>query len=287
MTSNNQPLEGNEQDNGSVIANAQFENAPKPDAIGRIHLGVQEGTALVFLLAGVFLLLCLVSYHPDDPGWSHIGETQLVSNWLGQVGAKLADACFSLFGVVAYFLPMFFLSHTYKTVIRRDRSNVIDAKMIAVRTFGFIFSVLSACALATMHFVETGVNSAGGIFGLFASQEAMHALGVLGTTMIYFVALLAGLTFSLGISWLNLIDRVGELTINVAKWFAQKIRQYRLKKQEAKKQQSALEQRKSNVEIRVAQQPIRKEPPRIAPIKPKAEKSVRIEKEKQTALDLF
>ena len=131
---------------------------------------------------------------------SHIGETQLVSNWLGQVGAKLSDACFSLFGVVAYFFPLLFLSHTYRTVIRRDRSNQIDFKMVAVRTLGAIISVISACALATMHFIETGVNSAGGIFGLFASQNALQALGVLGTTMIYFVLLLAGLTFSLGVS---------------------------------------------------------------------------------------
>jgi len=258
--------------------------------INRIHLGIQEGTALVFLLAGVFLLLCLVSYHPDDPGWAYIGDTQLVHNWLGKVGAKLADACFSLFGVVAFLFPLFFLSHTYQSVIRRNRSHRINFKMVGLRALGAIVSVLSACALATMHFLETNVHSAGGIFGLFASQDALQALGVLGTTMIYFVLLLAGLTLSLGVSWLNLIDTVGEWTINVGKWFAQKFRNYRLKKQEIKKQKTALEQRKSNVEIieiRIAQQPKRKEPPRIAPVKPKAEKSIRKEKEKQTALDLF
>ncbi|BCE01026.1 DNA translocase FtsK [Marinicellulosiphila megalodicopiae] len=253
----------------------------------RIELGIQEGSALIFLLAGVFLFLCLVSYDANDPGWSHIGDSQIVQNWLGSFGAKLSDACFSLFGVVSYLFPFLFLSHTFQTVILRNRSGQIDFKMVALRALGGGVAVLSACALATMHFIETNVNSSGGILGLASSQGALSTLGVLGTTMIYFVLLLAGLTLSLGISWLNVIDKTGDITIGIAKWFAQKIRSYRLKRVEINNQKTALEQRKSNVEIRIAEQPKRKEPPRIAPLKPKAEKSVRIELEKQSPLDLF
>ena len=112
MTSNNQPLEDQTPDQHAVIT--------------RIHLGLKEGSALVFLLAGVFLFLCLISYHPEDPGWSHIGETQLVNNWLG----KSALSCLMPVSVYLALWLISFRCFFYRILIKRCLNVIVVIKSI-------------------------------------------------------------------------------------------------------------------------------------------------------------
>ncbi len=56
---------------------------------------------VVMLALCVFLLLALFSYHPADPGWSYQGPETDVRNWMGPVGAWLADVLYSLLGASA------------------------------------------------------------------------------------------------------------------------------------------------------------------------------------------
>ncbi|HST45364.1 MAG TPA: DNA translocase FtsK 4TM domain-containing protein, partial [Luteimonas sp.] len=61
--------------------------------------------AIVPLL--LYLLVCLVTFAPTDPGWSHSGSiTAPLENAGGRVGAWIADVLLYLFGYVAYLLPI-------------------------------------------------------------------------------------------------------------------------------------------------------------------------------------
>ena len=68
----------------------------------------REGAAIVLLAVCVFLLLSLFSYASSDPGWSHSGPDQSIANWMGPVGAWLADVLYSLFGASALWWPGMF-----------------------------------------------------------------------------------------------------------------------------------------------------------------------------------
>jgi len=56
----------------------------------------------------LYLLVCLATYSPDDPGWSTAagGVTAPLSNAGGPVGAWIADVLLYLTGYVAYLLPL-------------------------------------------------------------------------------------------------------------------------------------------------------------------------------------
>ena len=67
---------------------------------------VKEGFLLLTLLAALFLLFALGSYHHQDPSWSHAIAYQPVMNLTGRVGAWLADFFLYIFGLSAYFFPL-------------------------------------------------------------------------------------------------------------------------------------------------------------------------------------
>src|SRR5690606_13773936 len=64
--------------------------------------------ALIFIAPFLlYLLVCLSTYSPDDPGWSNAGSvTAPLHNAGGYIGARLADVLLSLTGYVAYVLPI-------------------------------------------------------------------------------------------------------------------------------------------------------------------------------------
>ncbi len=57
---------------------------------------------------GVFLLLALLGYHPDDPGIGQTGAEGL-RNFTGLVGAYLASLLFQLLGLTAFLIPLYLL----------------------------------------------------------------------------------------------------------------------------------------------------------------------------------
>src|SRR5690606_9288415 len=55
----------------------------------------------------VYLLVCLVTYSPQDPGWSNSGSlTGPLETAGGKVGAWTAGMLLGLFGHVAFVLPL-------------------------------------------------------------------------------------------------------------------------------------------------------------------------------------
>jgi S-DNA-T family DNA segregation ATPase FtsK/SpoIIIE len=58
--------------------------------------------AIIFLAAGIFLAICLLSYNPKDPAMNATSNVEQVRNLGGIVGAYIADALFTVFGISAY-----------------------------------------------------------------------------------------------------------------------------------------------------------------------------------------
>ena len=74
------------------------------------HKRLREAGFLLLLPLAIYLLACLVSYAPADPGWSHVGDPERgIRNFGGAFGAWIADLAFYLLGVVAYALPLLLL----------------------------------------------------------------------------------------------------------------------------------------------------------------------------------
>lgn len=79
------------------------------DAAGFLDLlrrpWAQDMVAAGWFLAAMGVLLCLASFHPDDPSYFFYHPTMLVQNVGGLLGATLAEGLLQVFGMAGYLVP--------------------------------------------------------------------------------------------------------------------------------------------------------------------------------------
>ncbi|MBV9772064.1 MAG: DNA translocase FtsK 4TM domain-containing protein, partial [Bryobacterales bacterium] len=93
---------------------------------------LNEAGGLVCLFAGLFLVLSLVSYHPQDPSWNSVSGATHAHNLTGLAGSHIADFCFQLLGLTAFSIPVLLWLLAWKWI----RSKPIQAA--TVKVFGSV-----------------------------------------------------------------------------------------------------------------------------------------------------
>ena len=69
----------------------------------------REIKGVVCLSLALFLLLCLFSYHPQDPSFTHfVVSSQATHNFTGKAGSYTADSLIRLLGISSLLFPFFF-----------------------------------------------------------------------------------------------------------------------------------------------------------------------------------
>ncbi len=111
----------------------------------------EAGMLLSFALAGYFLV-AMSSYDVQDPSWSHSGSNSEISNFGGTAGAWIADLSFYLFGFLAFLMPAMLIYNGMILVKTRDLSAEDRYQMLVIRWSGFVLTLISGCALASLHF---------------------------------------------------------------------------------------------------------------------------------------
>ncbi|WP_369335754.1 DNA translocase FtsK 4TM domain-containing protein [Halomonas sp. ND22Bw] len=173
---------------------------------------MREGVVILLLAGCVFLLLALYSFRPDDPGWSRSGPETEVANWMGRIGAWLADVLYSLFGVSALWWPGM-LGFAAWWLIRAGQVRLEwDATSLAVRSGGLMLLLLGSTTLGALHFYDPESllpYGAGGILGEGLVGALLPLVGAGGTALLSLVAILCGVPLFSGWSWLTIMDELG------------------------------------------------------------------------------
>ncbi len=247
---------------------------------------VREGTLIVCFLLALFLLIALLSYSPNDPGFTTTGSGNLINNSVGVYGAWIADILLHLLGYLAYSVPALLSYKVYTSFRESQLESAFSWPLFGLRSLGFFLLTISACGLATLHFeiAEDLPYLAGGVVGSLVIDLSTPVLAALGTTLLLFAIFLFGLTITATISWLKVIDRVGAWTISGSSWIVIKFQKWIDNKNQERATKERLETRKKVLDIHIEKEKKRAPPTIKALPKKNLAKSLRVEKERQGTL---
>jgi len=162
----------------------------------------------------LIMLLALLTFNSNDPGWSHTGTGVRIENSIGRAGAWFADVFFYLLGYMAYLLPV--ILGVYGWTLFRDKSLSDDdyQPFAFVRIIGFVLMLAAAAGLADLHFgVAEGAlphgTFGGGVIGTATAWKLVAILKPLGTTLVLLPLFFGSLTLAIGTSWLQVIETMG------------------------------------------------------------------------------
>ena len=240
--------------------------------------------AALIALGGVslFVLIALWSQHPADPGWSHTGTSTVIHNQGGLVGAWIADIALYLFGQFAYLLPLMVVFSAWVVYREGAEDFFADYFHMSVRFVGFVVTLVTGCGLFWVR--ASGVlaelpHDSGGILGHVIGSAAFGGFGVTGGCLLLIVAFLTGFTLFTNLSWLWLMDTLGDYALRLWDWAGLRrddFMDYRRGWQAKRQRVATVKEEIEKIEQRA---PTRIEPRIVAP--PPSE---RVERERQEAL---
>jgi len=261
------------------VARAEAKRGPSAQA-AIVARGLRESALWIFGALALILFVALASYDRADPAFSSTGQDGPVTNLIGPFGAWLSDLFFVLFGAPAFLFPVMLGLAGWVFYRERTSREPIDRRALGMRGAGFVLALATSCGLATLHFSGASFpNTAGGMLGALLGDGLDAALGFLGATLLLLAVWLGSVALFTGISWLEIMDRVGQGVLAAIGWVRERA--------------STARDVKAGREVKQARQEVVREeqkkaaerkPPKIEAPAPKVEKSDRVEKEKQVPM---
>jgi len=243
---------------------------------------IRETGLYALAAVAVYLLISLWTYNPSDRSWSHSGFGSGVANAGGRAGAWISDIFFNLFGYVAYLFPVLALVAAWRMFMSRSDPNPSDIRHKVLAWSGFGLTILGACGLASLHFARAAADlpfKSGGAVGQVFGGGLEAIFSFVGATIFLLTLFLSGVTLFTGLSWLRVMDLVGEWSLEFADraryWISSLVdyvvglRAKRVRRETVAVEKKILE---------------RHTPPRIEPVIKQPPKSERVEREKQVPL---
>ena len=156
------------------------------------HSRANEVLAIVLLAVAVLVFLCLVSFNQSDPTFN-TASSQKVQNWIGVVGANLAELLMTVVGLTAYLFPALMALiawRVFKSESLRPRVS---------RTIGFALFVAAISGLASL------VGWQGGLVGGLFSYYSVYLLSKIGAGILMVTVLIAATLVISNVSFAGVI----------------------------------------------------------------------------------
>lgn len=268
---------------GGVLAQSRDNTKAKGAFAYHLDRTLREGAMLLLAALALFLLFALLTYHGGDPGWSYSGPAGPVHNAGGVAGAWFADFVLYLFGYMAYLFPLLAGWGGWIATRPRPAGEPANWPLVALRASGFVLTTITGSSLARLHFVDASLQvplSAGGVLGEVAGNALVAMFSFYGATLFLCALLLVGITLATGLSWLQVMETTGRLTLQLIdrigdgyEWSRETLAGWRARQTRAR---SVTEER-PKMQRRAARR-------RIEPSVQRVEVSERAEREKQVPL---
>jgi S-DNA-T family DNA segregation ATPase FtsK/SpoIIIE len=167
---------------------------------------IREIKGVVCLAAAVFLLLSLLSYHPQDPSFTHfVAEGKTVNNFTGTVGSYSADSLIRLLGISSFLLPLIFLFCAFQYFLRIEFV-FNKSKFFGIIFFAVSFAGLMAAMIKTVTFYGEPLK-VGGLIGGAVVQLLLNYFNLAGTYILLILILIISLLFLVEFSLVTIAEK--------------------------------------------------------------------------------
>lgn len=172
---------------------------------------------LVGLLVLMFGVAAMVSHSLLDPAWSTSGasDTVVLHNWMGRLGALLADAAYFGFGFSVWWLwavAVFVWLRSFWRWITGAGMLIPTLGQRLQFWLGLLVLLGAGCALEwsrLYRFEDALPGHAGGVLGYMLGVGGMRWLGFTGSGVVGILAMVAALGWVFDFSWGALAQKIG------------------------------------------------------------------------------
>lgn len=170
------------------------------------HNRSKEIGGVILLALALFLLLCLISYKPTDPSFTHfVGQKVSIKNLGGFIGSYTSDSLLKMIGISAYWIPFVFIVISFQLLLNKT------FKVTPLSVVGFIGLVFGSSALFASTLKKVllfGIDiPPGGVLGMVSADLLHSYLNHIGTYILLGVVLIVSVIVTLDISIVSLLKK--------------------------------------------------------------------------------
>jgi len=236
---------------------------------------LNEAGGLVFLFAGIFLILCLTSYHPQDPSWNSATGAAHAQNLIGLAGSYTADLCFQLLGLSAVSLPVLLWMLAWRWL----RSDAIPAATVKVIGAVVLFlSISTALSIRPILRPWNGAFSAGGVVGILIADSLLSSLNLIGAVLFTGICLILSLymisRFSMAIAAKRLAGPLSFLGRIYQRWANWRIERMALARERARQRAEQRAAYRANQPAAAQEAAVEPELPEVDALEPEPEPEI-------------
>ncbi len=192
----------------------------------RLTHHLKESAFLLSILIAVYLVACLFTYSPTDPGPFSTTNSDHVQNAGRILGAWIADAFLGLTGYIAYLLPVITIFAGWRVWSKKPDDSETGVMEVVAAITGLALFLLSSTGLSDMHLLPPAGSmpaNGGGVIGAVVASPLLQWTGMLGATLFLFSMMLVGITLFTGLSWFRVMDITGQITLSIIDWLVTRI----------------------------------------------------------------
>jgi S-DNA-T family DNA segregation ATPase FtsK/SpoIIIE len=187
--------------------------------MARRELGKEIG-GLIAIGGGMFLFLCLFSFHPQDPSLNlYQSAPAQIHNLGGLVGAYLSDILWQVFGCASFLFPLILVVMGISIFTNRK----IEPK--GSRWMGFALLLIATSALLDIFMGKATILSyegiAGGVLGKILGAFLKKYLSVVGASFLLILLFLSSMTLTTGISLRQGVVGMVKIVRGIVRWIIQ------------------------------------------------------------------
>src|SRR5262245_34379723 len=167
------------------------------------HRRVNEFVGLVLATVAILLGLSLISFNPDDPSFNISKNPRFAgpaTNFIGVVGAYIADLFFQTWGITAFLIPIFLGVYAFYWLASWPVKNFWTRLLGMVLMTGTV-----AATLGTSSFRVRDHMHAGGLFGTMLADNLQKALNPSGTFIVLLSTFLVSLFLATKFSFASVV----------------------------------------------------------------------------------